>query len=246
MAKYIGQKIIQFEIIDSTQNYAKKIFSEVASGTVVMADCQTQGRGRLNRSWSSAPGLGIWMSIILKPRLEMADFPKITLVAAVALQEALLAFGVNAKIKWPNDILIEGKKVSGILTEAIGGDTVIVGCGINVNHSLEDLSEELREKASSLKIQLDTLVDREELYTKFFETFEIYMDLFKSEGFEAIRKIWMDNTDSIGKKVEVVMPNKTISGKVFGIDVDGVLLVEVGGNEIHRVISGDVFYDKVN
>lgn len=242
MATYIGQKLFQFDVIDSTQNYAKEICNEAANGTVVMADCQTQGRGRLNRSWSSDPGLGIWMSIILKPNLRTADYPKITLVVAVALQEGLASFGVNAKIKWPNDILVEGKKVSGILTEMSGGDTVIVGCGINVNHSLEDLPIELREKASSLKVCLGHELDREDIYSKFFDLFEKYMCQFESEGFEPLRLKWLENTDSVGKDVDVVMATSTLRGRIFGIDHDGVLLVEDENVDLHRVISGDVIY----
>src|SRR5574344_4073 len=150
--KFIGKNVLHFETIDSTNNYAKKIGNELIDGSVIISEEQTKGKGRLGRVWESKAGEGIWMSIILKPNIIPNKAPFITLIAGASIVKALNILGVDAKIKWPNDITINNKKLSGILTELSAEiervNYIVVGIGMNVKDT--DFEEELKDKATSL------------------------------------------------------------------------------------------------
>ena len=150
--KFIGKNVLHFETIDSTNDYAKKIGNELRDGSVIISEEQTKGKGRLGRVWESKAGEGIWMSIILKPNIIPNKAPFITLIAGASIVKALNILGVDAKIKWPNDITINNKKLSGILTELSAEiervNYIVVGIGMNVKDT--DFEEELKDKATSL------------------------------------------------------------------------------------------------
>lgn len=184
--KIFGKEIIHFNSIDSTNNYAKKIAKEGArEGTLIIANTQTAGRGRLGRQFSSNSNKGIWMSIILRPKLNPIDAQNMTIAAGRAVVKAIKQVtGIDADIKWPNDVLVGGKKVCGILTEseceAGNMKYMVLGIGLNVNHQEEDFSEELRDIATSLRIILGKDVQKEDVIVELLYQLESLMLQFDS------------------------------------------------------------------
>ena len=220
---------------DSTNQRAKE---EMKEGLLVIAEKQSAGRGRLGRRWFSEEG-GLYFSLVISPGLPIDDLPKITLLSGVAVCEAL-SFA-NAKLKWPNDVLVNGKKVCGILSE-IGGEVdsplVIVGIGINVNNPVP---EELREKATSLMEITGKKLSRVEILEKTLREFSRYYGLLLKGQWDVIRQRWKELSDSIGKEVVVRLTNREYKGLVIDIDESGGLLLKVG-DRIERVYSGECFY----
>ena len=190
--EFIGKKIFHFDELESTNTYAKSIAAQLdGEGQVVITEKQLNGRGRLGRQWVSQNSNGIWMSIILKPKISIDQLSKITQVAAAATNLGLLSHGVKTHIKWPNDIIINDKKICGILVEMnseknisdnISGDSkinyVIVGIGINVNSNTEDFPEELRNTATSIKIETNKEFKRNIIAAEILNYFEkLYIDI---------------------------------------------------------------------
>ena len=188
--KIIGRRIFYYEKAESTNTLAYKFAQEgLEEGTVVVAEMQTKGKGRLGREWISPKGAGVYLSCILRPRILPLEVPKITLVSAVATVKAIREFsGLNASIRWPNDILVDHKKVCGILTEMKAEqdrvDFIIVGIGINVNTSTKELPAE----ASSLKEELGRSLSRVELGKIILNQLERYYMLFKKRGWSICSK----------------------------------------------------------
>ncbi len=220
---------------DSTNQRAKE---EMRDGLLVIAEKQSAGRGRLGRKWSSDEG-GLYFSLVISPGLPIDDLPKITLLSGVAVCEAL-SF-VNAKLKWPNDVLTDGKKVCGVLSE-IGGEVdsplVIVGIGINVNNPVP---EELKEKATSLKEVTGRELNRAEILKKTLQEFSKYYKLLLNSKWNEIRQRWRELSDSIGKEVVIRLANREYRGLVIDIDESGGLLLKTE-DKIERVYSGECFY----
>lgn len=241
--KFIGKNIFYFDEIDSTNSEAKKKAAQgAAEGTVLVAQRQSGGRGRLERSFFCPPG-GLWFSIILRPAFAPADAPKCTLMAAVAVVEAMKYFGVEAKIKWPNDIQLSGKKITGILTEMSASlnyiNYVIIGTGINVN--IDNFPPELTDTATSLSNELGVPIDLNFLLSNVLnETEKLYISVLNG-GFADILQKWRQNSLILGREVEVmgVKSGENFIGKAIDIDEDGALLVKVG-NEVRQVLAGDV------
>ncbi|MDZ7697831.1 MAG: biotin--[acetyl-CoA-carboxylase] ligase [Deltaproteobacteria bacterium] len=238
--------IAYFMEIDSTNARAKDMASEgAAEGTVVVAEKQTGGRGRKGRDWFSPPMGGIYCSLILRPEFPPEDGPKITFLSAVAAAEALGRFmSSGLTIKWPNDILANGKKIAGILTEMTSEmdaiNYVVVGIGINVNtHAFPG---DIQQKATSLLRETNERFSRVAILRAYLEAQEKWYNLFKKEGFEPILEKWATMAPIVGKAVRIEMVDRTIEGKVRGIDPDGVLIVEDKDGAAHRIISGDVFF----
>ena len=160
--EFIGKKVIHLDTVGSTNDYAKEIGNKVSGGTLIISEQQTKGKGRLGRVWKSKSGDGIWMSLIIKPKIEPYKAPFLTLVAGASVVKALSNLGVEASIKWPNDVVVSRKKICGILTE-MGLENgkireVVIGDGINVN--LENIPEELQDKATSLYLETGRKYDR--------------------------------------------------------------------------------------
>jgi BirA family biotin operon repressor/biotin-[acetyl-CoA-carboxylase] ligase len=240
----LGQVLHHSEELPSTNDRARELADEGAEhGEVVIAECQTSGRGRRGRAWSSPAGRNLYLSVILRPALPPQRAPELTLVASVAACEACRKAGVDAGIKWPNDLLVGGRKVAGILTE-LSAETdlvhwVVLGIGVNLNAGPEDFPAELRDVATSLAIARGQPVPRALFAAALLSELEQWLDLHADEGFEPIRAAWRERSVTLGREVRVEGDGGPIAGVAEDIDASGALLVRVGGDVV-RVVSGDV------
>ena len=244
--KKLGQgEIHYFSEIDSTNNEAKKQANlGCPEGSIVLAETQNVGRGRLNRNWFSLTGKGIYLSVILRPPFNPYDAPKCTLLAAVAVTKAIRSITeVECGIKWPNDILYQGKKIVGILTEMSAEidaiNHVVIGMGINVNIGKQDFPAELMDIATSLSIVAGHDISRLALLGAILSQLEIAYDNVIQRGFSQMLDEWRDLSVTLGKNVNVVGSGREFSGKAMDIDNDGALLVQTEGT-LERVLAGDV------
>jgi BirA family biotin operon repressor/biotin-[acetyl-CoA-carboxylase] ligase len=245
-SRIIGSEVKYYSKIDSTNTEAKKLAQMgEKEGTVVIAEEQTGGRGRKGRAWNSPFGMGIWVSIILRPQISPVEAPGLTLVAAVAAAKAVRnVTGLPVKIKWPNDLMLNSKKVGGILTELSAEievvNFIVVGIGINVNN--ESFPEELREIATSLKIEQagKEKLDRVQLLCELLHRFEEGYSAFITGRQKEILKQWKGLSDTLGSIVRVIGPSSIIEGRAVDLDETGALLVEKEDGSVERVISGDV------
>ncbi|ADL07649.1 biotin--[acetyl-CoA-carboxylase] ligase [Thermosediminibacter oceani] len=241
---FLGRKIYYYPATASTNEEAKKLAGEGAHhGSLVIAEEQTGGKGRMGRVWLSPPRVGIWMSIILRPVIQPYEAPRITMTGAVAAAKAIRErTGVTCHIKWPNDILVEGKKVAGILTEMSadidGINYVVMGIGINVNN--DDFPGELKEIATSLKIAKGEAQDRLDILTGFLFRFEDYYNCLEAGEFKKILEEWRLLCCNLGRRVRVVGRNFTVEGIALDVDDDGALLVRSENGRVERILSGDV------
>ena len=229
--------------IDSTNELAKRLaYHGAPEGTIVVAEEQTGGKGRLERSFFSPKEKGIWFSVILRPQCTPKDAPKFTLMAAVAVARAMERFNLRAEIKWPNDILYDGRKLVGILTEMsaeIGCvNYIVVGIGINVNVRREEFPADIREIATSLSEMAGENLNRAEFLRALLEEFD---KLYIFSNFEEIFKLWRQYNITLGKKVTVFSAEsgEIFTGTAIDIDAEGALIVETGG-ERKIVYAGDV------
>ncbi len=242
---FIGQEIHHFNEVTSTNDVAKELAAKGAEeGTVVVSEGQTLGRGRLSREWASPQG-GLWFSIVLRPKVAPKDASKLTFVAAVAVTRVIReTFDLEAEIKWPNDVLIGGKKVCGILTEtSTKGDAVdfvVVGVGINANVSLDSFPESLRDSLTSLKEELKEDIDREEFLCVLLEELERYYVTFTQKKFALIFEELRNLAGFLGQYVEVTSFDEKIIGKAVDVDQDGALMVKLSNGTVRKVLSGDV------
>jgi BirA family biotin operon repressor/biotin-[acetyl-CoA-carboxylase] ligase len=240
------REIIYFRETDSTNIRAKYLAGDGApEGTVVVAEMQTQGKGRKGRSWFSPAGDGIYTSVILRPPIPPNEAPKLTLMASVAVAEALLSLtSLKIKIKWPNDILITGRKVAGILTEISTDmdriDYVVIGVGVNVNTPRKSLRPDIRQTATSVFMETGKVFPRIALLRAFLEWLEIYYEAFKTKGFDPILNRWRHLADIIGQRISVDLMDSVRVGKVLDVDKDGFLILQDREGTIERIISGDV------
>ena len=237
--------IVVFKQTDSTNQQAKLLAVQGApEGTTVAAESQTSGRGRRGRTWLSPSGQGLCLSIILRPPLAPAQAPQITLMAAVAIARTLEAWGVQANIKWPNDILVEDRKIAGILTEISTEmdqvDWVVVGLGLNVNTPAHKIPSAIRGQATSVQIQKGHPLSRTELLCDLLHSFETCYEQLKAEGFGPIMKQWRRMSDIIGQQVFVDVMGTRHRGTVAAVDDDGVLILEDEEGRTRRIFSGDV------
>lgn len=235
--EYIARNIHYVSAIDSTNNEAKRC-SYMPDGTLIIADVQTEGKGRLGREWQSPHGTGIWMSILLKPETDPYKVSQITLIAGIAVCRAI---GSSAKIKWPNDVVMNSKKLCGILTEMSAQtdriDYVICGIGINVNTT--KFPEELAEKATSLFEETKIQHNREEIAARVLNEFENLYNIFKEQGFGLILEEYRRLCITIDKDVQLIYNRKTVTGKAVDVDESGALIVETADGKI-SVTSGEV------
>lgn len=242
---FIGKNIYIYKEVMSTNTVAKFLSANnVENGTVIISEKQSDAKGRLGRSWQSPLG-GIWLSIIINPNVDHSKIPMITLATGVSVAKTLEKLGIeNPEIKWPNDVMINGKKVCGILTEAIATfntiENVIIGVGIDANIDINSLPEELQEGTTTLSRELGNEVSESEVIKIFLEEFEKVGGEFISGGYENILKEWRKRSYSIGKIVEVKKPfSKSYDGYVLGISREGSLVVEKIDGTIEKVISGE-------
>lgn len=243
--EYIGKNLYIFNEVSSTNTVAKFLsMNGIEDGSVVISEKQTRARGRSGKAWESPLG-GIWLSIILNPHVDHSKLPLITLATGVAVAKTLEKIGVeNPEIKWPNDIMINGKKVCGILTEAVAKfntiENVIIGVGIDANLDVDQFPEDLQSGTTTLKEELGRTGNENLLIQIFLEEFEQISELFDHEGYEEILKEWRKRSYSIGKIVEVREPfNKYYDAYVLGISKEGALVVEKIDGSLAKVISGE-------
>jgi len=243
--KVLGKRdIAYFTETDSTNTRAKDLAVRGApEGSLVLSEKQTKGRGRNERNWFSPSRDGIYLSLILRPTIPPREAPVITLLTAVAVAETLLSLTrLKIAIKWPNDILVSGKKLAGILTEiSTQGDSidyVVVGLGLNVN--TPRFPEDIRDKATSMLIETGKRFSRVKVIREYLKWYEAYYEVFKNIGFEPIRKRWRELTNMIGRQITVQMIDKGYSGEVQDIDKDGALIITDRTGKSHRIIFGDV------
>ena len=243
--EFVGRQIRHFDELTSTNSRAKEIAADSPNGTVVIAEKQSEGKGRLGKAWASPPG-GIYLSIILKPDIPPDHIHRLTLVAGVAAVETLSELGINARIKWPNDVLINEKKVCGILTEidaeADAVNYVIIGIGVNANTELDALPPLTMLRATSLKEELGRVVDRIAITQRFLERFEQHYVTFCEGGFPSVLEQWREYSSTIGRRVKIVTKFRTIEGEAVGIDHDGALIVELDDGTVEREITGTCFH----
>jgi BirA family biotin operon repressor/biotin-[acetyl-CoA-carboxylase] ligase len=239
-------RIDYFAQTDSTNVRARAIAAEGApEGTVVVAEEQLQGKGRRGRAWHSPAGEGIYISAILRPRVQPYEAPQLVLMSAVAAAETLLVHAaIPVAIKWPNDILVSGKKIAGILTEMSVDmdriDYVIIGLGLNVNTPAAGLPREIAGIATSLRIETGRAFPRVELLRSYLENLEGYYTLFQQRNFEPIRRRWLELSRIIGKQVKIAGVECTYEGEVVDIDPNGFLILKSPDGTTQRVLAGDV------
>ncbi len=244
--KWLGRKIYYEEKVDSSNNVAKRLANEgCPDGLVVVAEEQGAGKGRLRRGWLSPYGKGIWFSVVLKPPFLPQEAAKCTLLAAVAVAKAVNSVkGVDAKIKWPNDILLKGRKLVGILTEMNAEfghiNYVVIGIGINTTVQPEDYPEELRPLAVSLHEAAQEPFTRAELLAKILGNMEELYETATWEGFAPILDEWRKYSCTLGQQVKVIAPDSTYFGTALDIDAEGLLLVRKADGQVEKVVAGDV------
>lgn len=244
--RMIGRKMVYQQSCASTQIIAHQLAQEgTPAGTVAVTEEQTAGRGRMARVWDSAYGKGIWMSVVLRPDVVPQKAPQFTLVAAVAMVRAIEEVtGVKPEIKWPNDILIKGKKCTGILTElqsdADGIQALIIGIGLNVNQELADFDIQVQPIATSLKMESGKHVNRQDMVRAILFYLEQYTDLYIEEGFGILKVLWESYSSTIGSKVRARLPKETLEGIAEGITEDGVLQLRTVDGKLHSIYSADI------
>jgi len=248
--KFIGHSLHYYEEIGSTNDEAFRLGVQGApEGTALIAESQSAGKGRMQRTWHSPPGANIYTSVILRPRFEPDLAPRISLAAGVAVAETLDPYCPGkVSLKWPNDVQIGGKKVCGILTQmktATGViDFVVVGIGVNVNWNLKEFPEDIQKMATSLSVEAGREVSRLELIILLYENLaKCYRELSQN-GFAPLRKKWLDRTTMIGKPVSVIFGKETINGEAADLDEDGSLVILVDGNKKVKVAAGDATVGK--
>ncbi|WP_251424289.1 biotin--[acetyl-CoA-carboxylase] ligase [Veillonella agrestimuris] len=240
-----GKRYVYMDTTESTNLEARRLAHQGAEeGTVVVTEEQAAGRGRLSRGWYSPFGKGLWFSLILRPDFIPSEASKCTLMAAVALTKAFHKMGLtDAGIKWPNDILVNGRKLVGILTEMSGSmeeiSHIIMGIGINVKTKQEELPEEIKHIATSLLMEgID--IERTEAFKIVLEELEHQYYEVLDKGFEETLEEWRQLSVTLGQEVEVRAPDDIYEGTALNIDEDGNLLVKTTSGDVKRIIAGDV------
>ncbi len=242
--KFIGKKINYFDKVSSTMDEAMQLGMQGAQeGTLIIAESQGKGRGRLGRLWDSPKYKGIYLSLILRPDISPNHCPTLTLLAAVSICEAVSSVcGLDCQIKWPNDILIHHKKIAGILTELNAEmdrvSFVLIGIGLNVNNDKKDLVS----GATSLREQKKEDINRIELLQELLRRIEENYVTFQKEGPQVILDKWRKNSLTLGARVKVACQKEHLEGEAIDIDSDGGLLIRKDSGIIEKVMSGDVVH----
>ncbi len=243
--KRMGRPVYYFDSIDSTNLYAKKLAEEGApEGALVIADEQTAGRGRLGHNWTTPKGTAIAMTVMLRPDLPLDRIAMVTLVVGMALTKAVRElYDLPVGIKWPNDLVVNGRKLSGTLTEMSAEITkvsyIVIGVGINAN--VTQFPEELKDTATSLCLELGQEVNRAELIALSMNYFEQYYEVFcKTGDLSQLKDEYNEYLLNLGRVVRVMQPGEEFTGTAEGIDEMGQLLVRKDDGELVSVYAGEV------
>ncbi|MHA6251121.1 biotin--[acetyl-CoA-carboxylase] ligase [Oceanobacillus sp. CAU 1775] len=248
--KWLGQTVIHKETTQSTQLIIHQAAQEGAPhGTVAIADEQTKGRGRLNREWHSGKQKGMWLSILLRPAILPQQAPQLTLLTATVLADVIKnETNINPLIKWPNDILIHTKKAAGILTEMQAEQDqiqyIVIGIGLNINHTASDIPEDLRSLATSLKVESNKEWSIQTFVQAFLQTFETAYDSFIENGFSEVKKKWEGYGFKLGEEIKIINQNEERKAIFNGIAEDGALLIKDNANQVSKVYSGEIEWFK--
>jgi BirA family biotin operon repressor/biotin-[acetyl-CoA-carboxylase] ligase len=248
--KVIGRDIRVFEQTTSTNDVIEKLARDgVPEGAVVFAESQTKGRGRLGRKWVSPERKGLWFSILLRPDLRPQETTQLTVASATALRRAIQSeTGLKPEIKWPNDILVGGRKVAGILTELSAEldrvRHVILGIGMDVNQGAGEFPPELRKLATSLKIESGRAISRPELAAAILRELDYDYARICAGKFTAVADEWEAHCATIGHDVTIQIGGRKIRGRAESLDDAGALLVRTEHGHLERVTGGDVTQEK--
>jgi BirA family biotin operon repressor/biotin-[acetyl-CoA-carboxylase] ligase len=240
--EWLGRLYLPHDELTSTNAGASRMAEEGAPhGTVVLADTQSAGRGRMGRSWFSPPGVNLYFSVILRPEIESSDAPLLSLASAVGVADGVRGFvGRPPTVKWPNDLLYRGRKFCGILLEmsAQGGRVrhVVLGVGINVN--ITEFPAELQQTATSLQLERGTPLRRAALLASVLNSLEDWIDRLAADGPSPIVEAWLDLADWIGKSIVVNLPDGQVTGVALGIDRSGALQFKGEDGQEHRLLTG--------
>ncbi len=239
----IGWQIISYDEVDSTNILAKHLLDQgEPEGTAILADCQTQGKGRMGRTWYSQKEMGIYLSLLLKPRLPPERVHQLTLVAALAVADAINAFSTTqATLKWPNDVFIKEKKISGILSKNIAsGDHsgVVIGIGINVNHSR--FPAPIDSLATSLFIENGETTDRKLVIATLLRNFDRQYQAYFDQGMAKVAERWAKNSEMFEKKIQVTRGQESFGGTALRLDSNGRLVVLTETGREVSLDSGEV------
>jgi len=227
----VGSRFYRLAEINSTNDYIKKVLASAPEGTVVVADTQSSGRGSKGRSWYSPEG-GLWMSVLLKHHQNCL----ISLIAGVAVCEAFASYSIDTKIKWPNDVLLNGRKIAGILPEIVD-ENVVLGVGINLN--VRQFPDELKETASSIFIETKKHLDPQSFYHCLCKFLDKYYSILKREEVDILLSKWREYTLMRGRDVSIELPDRLVVGRVLDIDRQGALILMRADYGIEHVMGGD-------
>ena len=242
----IGRRLICFRETESTNMIAFRLAEEGAEeGTVVIAEAQHHGKGRLGRRWESPPGVNLYCSLILRPPILPTQAAQLTFLSAVAAARAIAeTTPLQPLIKWPNDVLVGEGKVAGLLNE-MSAETekvnfIVLGIGININMRRDQFPTDLRHPATSLSLETGRDVSRLEVTRALLTALDDSYDAYLTRGYDAIRDEWLSRCAMIGREVRVIFQNNSQVGMVMGIDEDGALLLRLHDGRVERVLAGDV------
>lgn len=244
--KFIGREIKHFQEIDSTNNFAKTLDGSAPDGTVIVAEKQTGGKGRLGRVWSSLKG-GLYFTLFLTPKIDPMKASKLTQVAAAALVKVLRDKNINAEIKWPNDIYLNGKKLTGILTEMKCEidciNYILIGIGINVNIDSSEFNDEVKENATSLFIEKGLKFNRTEILTSFLNIFEnLYVDVIENDDFSDVVSLCRKYSMLIDKQAYWINGKNKVKVTCLGLNDNGELVVKTENGEEKSILSGEITF----
>ena len=242
----LTKKIILFDELPSTNSKAKELARNGGEeGTVIIAKVQKKGRGRFEREWESPEG-GLYLSVILRPEMSPDKATLLPLVASLAVFDAIKSYGLSAKIKWPNDIRVNRKKIAGILleSEAVRNrlEYAVLGVGINLNTDINSFSRELKDDVTSLAQELDIVVDYQQFLEKLLSAIETRYSTFSNGDFNTILGEWKRHSDTIGRKVKIITSTDEIIGKAYDVDQSGFLIIATDSDEHKIITSGDCIY----
>jgi len=248
--RVIGRDIRVFEQTTSTNDVIEKLARDgVGEGVAVFAEAQTKGRGRLGRKWLSPARRGLWFSVLLRPELRPQEATQLTVASATALRRAIEAgTGLQAEIKWPNDIVMGGRKVAGILTELSAEPDrvryVVLGIGVDVNLGAGEFPPELRKLATSLKMEAGRTISRAELATAILRELDADYARLCGGGFAKVADEWEGHCQTIGRDVTIQIGERKIRGRAESLDDAGALLLRTEHGHLEHVTGGDVTLEK--
>ena len=250
-AETVGGKLFVYDEVGSTNDVLRELVSEgaVSDGAVVVSDSQTEGRGRLGRRWVSPAGRNLYLSALFCPEVSPQESSVFTFLASCALVEVFSRYGISATIKWPNDILVGGRKISGVLTElgTSGGvvDYLVIGIGANLNLSEESIRremEDISEKTTSLSILLGEEISRERFCAELINSLDRFYGEFRRRGTRAIVDMWIERWGFMGEEISVDVSGEVIRGVVERVDGNGFLYLRTDEGDLRRVIAGDTVF----